>query len=62
MYPAGVHLHIMSEADEKRARGFMIPSQMASLATTQLFSTRTLPSFSFTEPTCVIIVFLRWPN
>jgi len=29
---SGVHVHILLDTVEKRARGFIIPSQMASLA------------------------------
>ena len=56
----GVHLHILRDAIEKRAQGFMMPSEMTSL--TQLFYDRTLPSFSFAERTCVAIFFFRWPT
>ena len=55
-------LHTLPDAVEKRARGFMIPSQMASLAVTQLFCAGTLASFSFAKCTCVAIFFLRWPT
>jgi len=37
MYPTAVHEHISRDAVERRARGFKIPSQMASSTVIQSF-------------------------
>jgi len=38
MYPASVHVHILRDAVEKRARGFIIPSKIGmTFAKLQLF-------------------------